>query len=306
MMVSLGTAFEDRTCWVKAVLVRTFWYPLKVISNIASAAARKRQPALDGFTQQRHLLRAFEIALIIASSTTFGLADAYAVTTLRTAAQIASDPKFVATSVGGICVDIMRAIEHVDPSLRFEGIQEWRPLPRIEAQLDKGDLDIVCGLLRNRAREEKYTYIEPSLFAVNYFLVARADDGIEINSWDDVRALGNQGSLLAIHGFGIVSKLAELGLKVDDGATTSEANIGKLLVNRGRFYIHRSPGIETEIRRAGRAGKVRLLPTAMLAEQFYMVARRSMSADIVEKLSKAVRYLDQTGELVRLFDKWKY
>jgi len=256
------------------------------------------------------LSRALGIALIVVASVTFGIADAYAVTTLRTAAQIASDPKFVVsndgdTVVGGICVDIMRKIEHADSSLRFEGDQKWRPLTRIEAQLNKGDLDIGCGLLRNRAREEKYVYIEPPLFVVKYFLVARAGDGIQIDSWDDVRALGNQGGLLAIHGFGIVSKLVELGLKVDDGATTSETNIGKLLGGRGRFYIHRSPGIETAIRGAERAGKVRLLPTAMLTEKFYMVVRRSMSADIVEKLRKAVGQLDQAGELARIFDKWK-
>ena len=58
---------------------------------------------------------------------------------LRTAAQDATAPKFVARhgpggpQVVGLCVDILHAIERLDPELRFVGTQHWLPVPRVEA-----------------------------------------------------------------------------------------------------------------------------------------------------------------------------
>ncbi|HEX7646042.1 MAG TPA: ABC transporter substrate-binding protein, partial [Noviherbaspirillum sp.] len=132
---------------------------------------------------------------------------------LRTAAQIASDPKFVAVqergtpAVGGICVDILRALEKTDPEMKFTGDQNWQPLVRMEAGMASGDIDVICGLLRTKAREARYTYIEPPLFPVTYHLVVRADDDVQINSWDDVRALGVHGVVLVNNGFGIIDRL---------------------------------------------------------------------------------------------------
>lgn len=95
---------------------------------------------------------------------------ALGMTKIRTAAQDASEPKFVVlyesgkSAVGGICVDIMRAIERVDPTLKFVGDQTWQPLLRIEAGVSNGHLDACCGLLRTKPREAKYVYIDPPFF----------------------------------------------------------------------------------------------------------------------------------------------
>jgi polar amino acid transport system substrate-binding protein len=232
-------------------------------------------------------------------------------TEIRTAAQDASEPKFVAliekgkSEVGGLCVDIMRAIERVDPTLKFVGDQIWQPLLRIEAGVSAGHLDACCGLLRAKSREAKYVYIEPPLFQVNYHLVARADDDVQINNWNDVRKLGSQGVILVINGFGIIRKLEEEGdLKIDAGAYTSKANFDKLLAGRGRFYYHRSPGIKSEIRNAGVANKVKILPAVMHSEQFYMVLSKTVAAETVEKIRKAIAVLEKNGELKRILEKW--
>ncbi len=226
---------------------------------------------------------------------------------LRTAAQQSTAPKFVPVEGGaaGLCVDIHRAIERVDPGLRITGDQQWRPLPRMEAELRSGVLDIGCGLMRNRDRDADLVYVEPALFVVSYHLVARADDPVMIESWDDVRGLGDKGIVLAIHGFGHVARLKELGgLAIDSGAIDAATNLRKLLAGRGRFYYHRSPGIASEIRKAGLDGKVRVLPAMMDLQRFYMMAGRHVPATVVARLNRALAQLEASGELKRLFSKW--
>lgn len=234
-------------------------------------------------------------------------AQAADVIELRTAAQQSTAPKFVPADGGaaGLCVDIHRAIEKADPGLRITGDQQWRPLPRLEAELRSGTLDIGCGLMRNREREADLAYADPALFAVSYHLVARGDDPVDVQSWDDVRNLGDKGAILAIHGFGQVARLKELGgLTIDAGAADAATNLRKLLAGRGRFYYHRSPGIAAEIRKAGLEGKVRVLPAMMDSQRFYMVASRHVAGSTLARLNRALAQLDASGELKRLFGKW--
>lgn len=259
--------------------------------------------AFDSFPSTR---QRFALALVLLS-----VSAACPAIEIRTAAQTASEPKFVAlneggtAAVSGICVDILRAMEKVDPGLRFTGDQAWQPLARMEAGMRGGEIDVICGLLRTKARESRYTYIDPPLFPVTYHLVVRADDDIQVNNWDDVRALGEQGVVLVNHGFGIIDRLEKTaGIRVDAGAYTTKANFAKLLAERGRFFYHRSPGIHAEIHAAGMEGKVKVLPAVMQSEKFYLVVSNRLPGETIERLQKSVAELDHAGEMARLVKKW--
>lgn len=230
---------------------------------------------------------------------------------VRTAAQDGADPKFVRLQqggkpqVGGLCVDIMRAIERVEPGITFVGDQSWQPIARIEAGVATGELDAACGLLRNGERESRYAYIDTPLFAVNYHLVVRADDNVRISGWDDVRKLGKQGIILVNRGFGVTAEMErEGGLIVDAGAADSKTNFAKLLAGRGRFFIHRSPGVTEEIIRAGMQEQVKVLPAVMYRDYFYLVVSKKLAAEVREKMNKAVAQIKASGELAALRKKW--
>jgi polar amino acid transport system substrate-binding protein len=230
---------------------------------------------------------------------------------LRIAAQKESDPKFVVLHqdgkrvVGGLCVDIMRAIERVEPGITFVGADSWFPFIRIVTGVATGQLDVACGFLRNQEREAKFDYIEPPLFSVNYFLVVRADDQVQVNGWDDIRKLGRQGVILINHGFGMSTQLERVGgLKVDSGGQDSKANLGKLLAGRGRFYIHRSPGIKADIIKAALQDKVKILPIVMHTEEFFMVVSKKLAPELREKLRRAIVQTNASGELATLFKQW--
>lgn len=237
--------------------------------------------------------------------------SACAVDEIRTAAQQSSAPKFIAISrdgqpaVGGICIDIMRAIERIDPSVRFVGDQSWLPRPRLEAAALAGSIDVICGSARSTDRSARFDFIDPPIFSVDYVLAVRADDPVVVASWEDIRKLGSDGIILAIHGFGIVERLHQVGgLQIDDGAYSSRSNLEKLLLRRGRFYCHRSPGMITEIRDAGLTDKIRVLPTVMLKEHFFMIVSRKMNPDTAKKLRVALATLGQSGALESMFQKY--
>ena len=242
---------------------------------------------------------------------TAAAAPAQAVAPIRTAAQEATAPKFVQLKrggkieVGGICIDIMRAIERVEPDIRFVGDQMWLPFARLLASLAAGELDAACGLLRTDQRQAQFDYLDPALMRVDYRLVVRVDDPIQPEQWDDVRKLGLQGRILVIHGYGIATVLERLGgLSIDAGARDASANLDKLVAGRGRFYIDRSPGIETSIARHGLQGKVKLLPTVMHSERLYMVLSKRLDPALREKIRRAIARLDADGELSVLARKW--
>jgi ABC-type amino acid transport substrate-binding protein len=238
--------------------------------------------------------------------------SAYAVSEIHTAAQESSDPKFVAIvkdgkpAVGGICVDIMRAVERVDPSLKFVGDQSWQPRLRLEAGALAGSLDVICGSLRSRERLSKFDFIDTPIFSVDYVLAVRADDPVHVENWEDVRMLGDDGIILVIQGFGVVDILQQIGgLKIDASANSSKSNLDKLFARRGRFFCHRSPGMATEIRHAGMSDKIKVLPTVMLKENFYMIVSRKMAPDNARKLSAALALLSSKGELAAMFQKYR-
>jgi polar amino acid transport system substrate-binding protein len=236
---------------------------------------------------------------------------AQAITTLRVAAQTAAEPKYILQNqegkavMGGLCIDIMHAIEKIEPKLKFAMDPEWQPLVRLEAGIASDKLDAICGLIRSKYFEAKYLLVPQPLFTVKYYLAVRADDNVRIDNWGDVRKLGDQGVVLAISGFGVVNKLRDLGgLRIDSSGKDSITNIQKLIAGRGRFFYHRSPGIRAEIKKSGYTDKVKLLPTVMDTEEFYMAMAKTMPPEVIEKMRKALLQLENNGELKRLVEKW--
>jgi polar amino acid transport system substrate-binding protein len=235
-----------------------------------------------------------------------------AVVVLRTAAQESSEPKFLSINkldqpaIGGICVDIFRKIEKLDLQIQFVGDQVWMPRARIDYQAKAGNIDVICGLQKIARNTALYNLLSTQLFSVDYLLAVRADDNVTFESWDDIRRLGDDGIILALRGFGIVDIMQDVGgLTIDAGATSSESNLRKLLMGRGRFYCHRSPGIKQAILRAGLQDQIRLISKPVHTEKFFMGIRKNLPAEQIKKINAALVELEKSGELKKIFEKYK-
>lgn len=229
---------------------------------------------------------------------------------IRTAAQEGSQPKFVVTGkagkirIDGICVEMMRAIERQEPSLRFVFAPQQEPLARIEKGMEEDDLDSNC-LIRNAEREMKFQVVPTMMFSFDYHLVARADDNVQVNNWNDVRNLGVDGKLLVLRGTGAKGRLQQIGgLIVDDGGSTTAENLNKLVAGRARFFYYRTIAWKSEIARAEMDGKVRVLPTIMESIEFYLMLNKHVPKEVFDKISSALTALEKSGELMQIRKKW--
>lgn len=245
----------------------------------------------------------FAAAWILASASSWAGQPA----AIRVAAQIDSEPKFVAqgAAVAGSCIDIFRAIERVDPGLRFVGDQQWMPLKRIEAMIVGRKLDAACGLVRSDERIAAYKIPDTPLFSVNYHMLVRADDTVIAKNFDDVRKLNEDGVVLVNAGSGAIAALKKAGnLKIDSTANTTAQNIDKLLAGRGRFFYYRIPGLASEIRRGRHEQKVRMLPSVFDTQVFYMVLGRHVGKELEDRIALALGRLNEHGEMKQIAEKW--
>lgn len=227
---------------------------------------------------------------------------------LRTAAQEGTEPKFIAVGkdrIGGLCIDIMRAVEQADPGLRFVGDQRWKPLVRAYSELESGLEDVQCAVQHTAERSKRFTFIGPPLYTIEYHFLARSNDNVVINNWDDLRKLGPNNVVLVNRGFAAGDILGALGgIEVDASSTSQDLNLQKLLAGRGRLYFHRGPGLHKLLERTGNTNKVRILPQVMFSARLYFATSRQLDSRIGERLANVLYQLEKKGELERLMRKW--
>ncbi|WP_229258964.1 substrate-binding periplasmic protein [Duganella flavida] len=227
---------------------------------------------------------------------------------LRTAAQEGTEPKFIAAGkdhIIGLCIDIMRAIEQVDPGLRFTGDQHWKPLIRAYSELEAGVEDVQCAVQRTAEREKRFNFIGPPLYTIEYHFLVRSSDNLTIHSWDDVRKLAPNGVVLVNRGFAAGDIVAAMGgIEVDASSTNQELNLQKLIAGRGRLYFHRGPGLQKLLERTGTTDKVKILPQVMYSAKLYFAASKQLDGKVSERVTNALFMLEKKGELERLMRKW--
>jgi ABC-type amino acid transport substrate-binding protein len=235
-------------------------------------------------------------------------AQAQAPIILRTAAQEGTEPKFIPDGkdrVVGLCIDIMRAVEQIDPGLRFVGDQRWKPLIRAYSEVEAGIEDVQCAVQRSTEREKRFNYFGPALYTIEYHFLVRSNDNLTIHNWDDVRKLAPNGIILVNRGFAAGEILIAMGgFEVDASSTSQELNLQKLIAGRGRLYFHRGPGLHKLLVRTGTVDKVKILPQVMYSAKLYFAASKQLDSKIVERVANALFALEKKGELDRLMKKW--
>ena len=182
---------------------------------------------------------------------------------LRTAAQ-ESIPKYFKladNTMGGICIDIIKAIEDVEPRITIHGYQDFLPFKRLQNNLRSGQLDVFFGLKKTEERREIYQFLDIPLYHLNYVLAARIDDAVHIKSFDDVRSLGEQCRVLTVYGTAACQFIRnEGGIRVDEGAKSPEILLKKLVNGRGRFAFYHDLGLRSIIRKNHLEHQVKILP----------------------------------------------
>ena len=220
-----------------------------------------------------------------------------------------SAPKFVKQGEvwRGICVDIMRAIEYVDPEVRFLPLDEFMTLPRIEAALESGGVDVGCALARTPQRVERFHIVDVPLYHAFARLAVRANDPVELRSFSDLRHMG--GKVLSVRGTIHSQILLARGMPVDQSSERVADSLRRLVEGKGRFVFHNDFALRDSLSRTQLDERVRVLPNLfdfpeMDSARYMMVSRRA-APEVREHLRVALETLQRSGELARIFESFK-
>lgn len=252
-----------------------------------------------------HLVKRWLLLGAIAAAST----NVHAHQALRIAVQENSAPKFLALAPAGspaqgICPDLLRAIEQHDASVRFVFETHAQPLRRLERRMELADTDANC-LVDNAERRAKFQVVQNYLFSFNYHLIARGDDMVHINDWNDVRRLGKDGKILVVSGTGVVDRLRRLGgLSVEESGKSATANLQKLVMGRGRFFYYRTHDWNNLVQAAMVDGQVRIVPGRLEVVQFHLMFGRHVDRSVVARAERALAALEANGTLAQLRSRW--
>jgi ABC-type amino acid transport substrate-binding protein len=194
----------------------------------------------------------------------------------------------------------------VDPDIKFTGMDTLTPLPRIVAELASGgSLDAFCGLLKTPERAAQVNFLDIPIYTLRHKVAVRADDTVNVKTFDDIRKLGTNNTIAATQGLVYASYLQQQGgLTVDDASKDPSANFKKLLAERVRFYYNAEATLIEYIDNDKLQGKVKILPTVFKEENQYFVASKSLPAATVDKLRAALDKLSKQGELAKIFARY--
>lgn len=207
----------------------------------------------------------------------------------------------------GICIEIIRAIEKLDPKLKFSGLEAKGSTARVETELANGAIDVFFGLIKTPEREAKFNWVPIPLFVNSQVLVARKNDSFTFNNWDDLRRLGKNGTILVNRSSAQSQYLRSLGgLEIDDQSIHVSANLRKLLSERARVYYVSDLYVLEEIEAQGLSKDLKILPPRFEREALYVFFSKKILVADINRVTNALKELEKNGELARIRKRYAH
>ena len=227
---------------------------------------------------------------------------------LKTAAQ-QSAPKYMTLDsgeIGGVCVDIMQALEMADSELNFLGYRSFLPFKRLQRQLELGKLDVFFGFKRTPKREQMFTFIDTPLYQVNYVIAVRNDDPVELESLEDLKAQENDGALATVKGSAAGRFLDEVeSLPARSDVSTPTQLLKILRAGRIRYAFYHDLGLQDIIEREDIGDDLRILPVSFSTYYHHVAFSRDVPAATIARVSAALNAIIASGKLAQIQRKYK-
>lgn len=227
--------------------------------------------------------------------------------TLRTVQQASSivkyDPEGGAQRPG-LCMELLRAVERVDPGLRFTGLEQAVPLRRVERLLAEGQVDAFFCLLRSPERERQWRYVPVPLYGVRHMIAQRVDDGRQVETLADLATMSQIKPVLVTRGTVLARKLDVAGVNLTEVGSEREA-LQMLTLGRTDAIYGQDVNLVRHIRDNRLGDRVRLGRAVFHEEAQYLVVRADLPGPVVERLTEALRRLERDGVLRQLQEKYR-
>ncbi|WP_269532127.1 ABC transporter substrate-binding protein [Chitinimonas sp. BJYL2] len=220
-------------------------------------------------------------------------------------AQESVPPKYIFDQgkASGICPDVLRAMERQDPGIQFIDVNRPRSMLLIERGLELGQIGVACALLDSPRRNEVAIRLPTPVYKVREQVVGRVNDPLEVAN---IAQLRDSGALVTTYrGAGYVDQLRAQGIRVDDESSDALAALRKVAGGRARYFYMNDLTLAHLLLEHGFNHELRILPTVFNERPIWFWVSRKLPAGTAERLAKGLGQLNASGELDRIFQKYR-
>lgn len=204
----------------------------------------------------------------------------------------------------GICMEVIRAVQRLDPGLQFSGLDQQAPLKRVERLLADGLVDVFFCLLKSPERERQWRYAAVPLYTIRHVIVQRADDPRHLDTLPELAAASRDKRVLVMRGTALARRLLEAGVAITEVSSEREA-LQMLGMGRADVIYGQDINLRRHIQEARQGDKTKFGRTVFQEEPQYVALRADLPAVHEERLTQALRRLERDGTLRALAEKYR-
>lgn len=204
----------------------------------------------------------------------------------------------------GLCLEILRAVEKLDPGLHFSGLEQQVPLKRVERLLAEGLVDAFFCLLKSPEREKQWRYVPVPLYTIRHVVVQRADDPRHLDTLADLAELSRRRPVLVMRGTALARRLLAADVAIAEVASEREA-LQMLTLRRADAIYGQDINLQRHVAETKLGDKLKVGRTAFQEEAQFVALRADLPPAHEERLTQALRKLERDGTLRQLTEKYR-
>ncbi|RZJ12374.1 MAG: transporter substrate-binding domain-containing protein [Rubrivivax sp.] len=204
----------------------------------------------------------------------------------------------------GLCMEVLKAVEHLDPGVRFTGLQQQAPLKRVERLLADGDVDAFFCLLKSPQREKLWRYVPVPLYVVRHVVVQRVDDARHFNSFEELAAASRRKRVLVVRGTALARHLLAADVSIAEVSSERDA-LQMLALGRTDAIYGQDVNLQRHIALAKLGDKLKLGRTVFREEPQFLALRATLPEAAEERLTQALRKLEKDGLLRQIAERYR-
>lgn len=204
----------------------------------------------------------------------------------------------------GLCMEVLQAVQRLDPGLQFTGLEQQVPLKRVERLLADGLVDVFFCLLKSPERERQWRYASVPLYTIRHVVLQRADDGRHLDTLAELAAASRSKPVLVMRGTALARRLLQASVAVTEVSSEREA-LQMLVMNRADVIYGQDINLQHHVNEARLGSRLKFGRTVFQEESQYLALRADLPAAYEERLTQALRRLERDGALRALAEKYR-
>lgn len=204
----------------------------------------------------------------------------------------------------GICMEILRAVEQIDPQLRFSGTDKQAPLRRVELMLGQGEIDVFFCLLKSSEREKQWRYVPVPLYRIQHAVAMRQGSEPEPRDLADLVQASRRKPVVVTRGTVLGATLRDAGVSVAEVGSDFDA-LQMLLLGRTDHVYGQDLNLMRNLREFGLGEKLRVASAAFQTDQQYLAVSNNLPLAVEQRLLQALQKLEREGRLKAISDKYR-